>query len=71
MSPLHCETQATWKNLLFTLPIIKLKMFRGYISITGASTEAKPRQSVFVLYFLIPQIKKVWKFILLKYGNSF
>ena len=41
MSPLHCETQATWQNLFFTVPIIKLRMFGGYISIIGASTETE------------------------------
>ena len=40
MSPLHCKTQTTWENLFFTVPI-KLRMFGGYISITGASMEAK------------------------------
>ena len=39
--PLHCETQAAWENLFFTLPMIKLKIFGGYISIIGASTEAE------------------------------
>ena len=70
MSPLHCQTQASSENLLFTLPIINLKMFRGHISIIGASTETKPRLSVFVIYFLVFQINKVWKFILIEYGNS-
>ena len=41
MSPLHYETQAIWENLFFTRPIIKLRMFGGYISIIGASMEAK------------------------------
>ena len=41
MSPLHCETQATWENLFFTVLIIKLRMFEGYISVIGASTEAE------------------------------
>ena len=41
MSPLHCETQATWENMFFTVPIIKLRMFGGYISVIGASIEAK------------------------------
>ena len=41
MSPRHCETQTTWENLFFTVLIIKLRMFGGYISLTGASTEAK------------------------------
>ena len=41
MSPLHCETQATWENMFFTMSIIKLRMFGGYISIIGASKEAK------------------------------
>ena len=39
--PLHCETQEAWENLFVTLPMIKLKMFGGYISIIGASTEAE------------------------------
>ena len=69
MPPLHCETQATWENLFCTVPVIKLRMFGGYIFITGASTEAKTQ--VFVLYFLISQINIVWKFILIRYGNSF
>ena len=38
MSPLYCETQ---ENLFFTVPVIKLRMFRGYISIIEASLEAK------------------------------
>ena len=59
MSPLHCETQATWANLFFTVPVIKLGMFGGYISVMGASPEAKTHLSVFVLYFLISQINKV------------
>ena len=42
ISPLHCETKATWENLFFTAPIIKLrKLFGGYISVIGASMEAK------------------------------
>ena len=41
MSPFHCEIQATWENLFFTVPIINLRMFGGYISVIGASTEAK------------------------------
>ena len=41
MSPFHCETQATWENMFFAVPIIKLRMFQGYISVIGASTEAK------------------------------
>ena len=59
MSPLHCETQATWANQFFTVPVIKLRMFGGYISVMGASPEAKTHLSVFVLYFLISQINKV------------
>ena len=41
LSPLHRETQATWENLFFTMQIIKLRIFGGYISIIGAYTEAK------------------------------
>ena len=41
MSPLHCETQATWENMFFTVPIIKLRMFGGYISVIGKSIETK------------------------------
>ena len=41
MLPLHCETQANWENLFFSVPLIKLKMFGGYIFVIGASTEAK------------------------------
>ena len=41
LSPLHCETQATWENLFFTVLTTKLRMFRGYISVIGASKEAK------------------------------
>ena len=41
MSPHHCETQATWENMFFTVPIRKLRMFGGYISIIGSSMEAK------------------------------
>ena len=40
VKPLHCETQANWENLFFTVPLIKLRMFGGYISVE-ASTEAK------------------------------
>ena len=36
-----CETQGAWENLFFTVPIIKLRMFGGYISIIGAFAEAK------------------------------
>ena len=59
MSPLHCETQATWENLFFTLSLIKLKMIGGYIYKIGAPTEAKPRLSAFVLYSLVSQINRV------------
>ena len=41
MSPLHCETQATLENMFFTALLIKLRMFGGYISVIGASKEAK------------------------------
>ena len=41
MSLLHCETQATWENMFFTALLIKLRMFGGYISVIGASKEAK------------------------------
>ena len=41
MSPLHFQIMATWDNLFFTVPIITLRMFGGYISVIGASTEAK------------------------------
>ena len=34
MSPFHCENN-------FAVPIIKLRMFGGYISTTGTSTEVK------------------------------
>ena len=71
MSALHCETQATWKNLFFTVPIIKLRMFGCYISVAEHPWNSKPRLSVFVLYCLISQINNVWKFILIRYGNSF
>ena len=41
MAPLHYETQATWEDLFFTVLIIKLRIFRGYISVIGASSKAK------------------------------
>ena len=41
MSPLQCETQAAWENLFFTVLIIILRMFGDYISVIGASMEAK------------------------------
>ena len=41
MSLLQCETQATWDNLFFTVSIIKLRKFGGYISVIRTSTEAK------------------------------
>ena len=41
MSPLYCETQVTWEYLLLTVIIIKLEVFGGYISVIGASREAK------------------------------
>ena len=41
MSPLHCETQTTWENLFIIMPVKKVRMFRGYTSIIGASMEAK------------------------------
>ena len=41
MSSCHCETQATWDNLFFNVPTIKLRMFGGYISVIGAFMEAK------------------------------
>ena len=50
-STLHCETQATWENMFFTVPIIKLRMFGGYVSVTGASTEAKTPHYQY-LYFV-------------------
>ena len=34
MSPFYCENN-------FTLPILTLRMFEGYISVIGASMEAK------------------------------
>ena len=34
MSPFHCENK-------FTVPMIKLRMFGGYIVVIGASMEAK------------------------------
>ena len=73
MSLLHCKTQATWENLFFTVPIIKLKMFAGYISIIGASIEAKTKViSISTLFSSLPNyydmeihFNKVWKFILI------
>ena len=41
VSPLDWQTQATWENLFFTVPIIQLRMFGGYISAIVASMEAK------------------------------
>ena len=40
MSPLHCETQANWENLFITVSTVRLRMFGGFISVIGASTEA-------------------------------
>ena len=50
LSPLHCETQATWENPFFTVLIIKLRMFGGYIFVIETSTGAKTQASVFALY---------------------
>ena len=55
--------------MFFTVPIIKLRMFRGYISVIGHLSRPKPRLSVFALYYLGSQINKVWKFILIRFGN--
>ena len=30
VSPVHYETQATWENRFFSVPMIKLKMFGVY-----------------------------------------
>ena len=49
----HCETQATWENLLFTVPIIKLRMFGGRNSKIGASMEAKTQVISNCTLFLI------------------
>ena len=56
MSPLHGENN-------FTVPIIKLRMFGGYISIIGASTEAKTW--VISICTLFSDLK------LIRYGTSF
>ena len=50
LSPLHCETQATWENPFFTVLIIKLRMFGGYIFVIETSTGAKTQALVFALY---------------------
>ena len=60
VSQLHCKTGVTWEYMFFAVPIIKLRMFGSYVSIIGASKEAKPRLLVFIPYFLIAQINKVW-----------
>ena len=41
MAPLHCEKQSNWEYLFFTVPVINVRMFGGYISVIGASPEAK------------------------------
>ena len=55
ISPLHCETQAPWENMFFSVSIIKLKMFGGenvYISVVGAFAEAKTQIiSICTLFF--------------------
>ena len=37
----YCQTQATSENMFFTVPIIKLRTFGGYISVIGASAKGK------------------------------
>ena len=41
MSPLHCETEATWENIFSAVPIIKFRMFGDYIPVIGASIKDK------------------------------
>ena len=41
MAPLHCEKQSNWEYLFFTVPVINVRMFGGYISVIAASPEAK------------------------------
>ena len=60
MSTFDCENN-------FTVPIIKLRMFGGYNSITGATKETKILVTTICTYFLISQINKVRKFILIRY----
>ena len=59
MSPLDCDTQATLENLLFRMPIRKLRIFGGYISVTGTSTEVKIQVTNIYTHLLISQINKV------------
>ena len=55
MSPLHCETQTAWENMFFTVPVIKLRMFRVYISVIGASKEAETQViSIYALFSDFP-----------------
>ena len=61
MSPFHCETLVTWENLFFTEPIIKLRMFGGYIYVIGASVEAKTQ---------VISICSLFSYFLIRYGNS-
>ena len=65
MSQLHCEMQAVWENLFFTIPIIKVKVFGDYIYIIEASTEVKI-QVISFSKFLKSRFLK-----LIRYGNSF
>ena len=62
----HCETQATWENLLFTVAIIKLRMFGGRNSKIGACMEAKTQViSNCTLFSDFLNFGKVWEFILI------
>ena len=71
MWPLDCDTQATMENLFFTMPIRKLRIFGGYISVIGTSTEVKIQVTSIYTHLLISQINKVRKFILIRYENTF
>ena len=62
----HCETQATWENLFFTVPVIKLRMYGGRNSKIGASMEAETQViSNCTLFSDFLNFDKVWEFILI------
>ena len=62
----HCETQATWENLFFTVPVIKLRMYGGRNSKIGAAMEAETQViSNCTLFSDFLNFDKVWEFILI------
>ena len=53
------------------MPIRKLRISGGYISVIGTSTEVKIQVTSIYTHLLISQINKVRKFILIRYENTF